>query len=265
MLYGHSVMRGQSLPEMSKPPVAEVVCGAFFGQLEKLDGLSLGAYWSERQSDFPERNLLMAVHDNTEPTIETGLPPVRSWMISASEEYIVQLQKDRFYLNWRAGNSRRYPRFRNGVSEGIASLLAKEFMLFSDFCEQAVHERPNLLEGDIAKINLLIQGEHWVDFDDLKAMLPMLNGMDTAIGAPTPELSLQLIDQRDWSTLIKIQSGREPEGEKRQLVRLEIRARSSLSKDSFDATFDVLNERINSAFLRLVPRQQMIARFGGRE
>ena len=57
----------------------------------------------------------------------------------------------------------------------------------------------------------------------------------------------------------------DPEGEKRQLVRLEIRARSSLSKDSFDATFDVLNERINSAFLRLVPRQQMIARFGGRE
>ena len=74
-------MHVQSLPEMSKPPVAEVVCGAFFSPLEGLDGLSLGAYWAERRTDFPERKLLTAVLDNAEPTIEMGLPPLRSWMI----------------------------------------------------------------------------------------------------------------------------------------------------------------------------------------
>lgn len=76
---------------------------------------------------------------------------------------------------------------------------------------------------------------------------------------------MQLIDQREWTTLIKIQSGHEPEGEKRPLIRLEIRARGPLSQGAFETTFDRLNDRINAAFLRLVPRAEMIARFGGRE
>lgn len=255
----------QSLPEMSKPPVAEVVCGAFFAPLDELDGLSLGAYWAERRDDFPERRLLPAVLDNVDTTIEMGLPPLRSWMISESEEYIVQLQRDRFYLNWRAGRSQRYPRFQNTPSSrGIASLLTEEFARFSDFCERAAHERPTLVQADLSKINTLMHGEHWKDFDDLQAVLPILKGMDTAIEARTPEVNVQLIDRRDWTTMIKIQSGREQDGEKRALIRLEIRVQGPLSSDSFNATFDALNERINAAFLRLVPRDQLVARFGGR-
>ena len=261
-------MSVHSLPEMSKPPVAEVVCGVFFAPLGGLDGLSLGAYWAERRVDFPERKLLTAVFDSAEPMIEWGLgtPPLRSWMISGSEEYIVQLQQDRFYLNWRAGRSQRYPRFQNTPNgRGIASLLAEEFARFGEFCDSTLQERPTLLLADLSKINTLTQGVHWNSFDDLKAVLPILNGMDAAIDAPTPEVSVQLIDQREWTTLIKIQSGHEPEGEKRPLIRLEIRARGPLSQGAFETTFDGLNDRINAAFLRLVPRAEMIARFGGRE
>lgn len=253
MLYGRS-------------PMHVVVCGAFFSPLEGLDGLSLGAYWAERRADFPERSLLTAVLDNAEPTIEMGLPPLRSWMISGSEEYIVQLQQDRFYLNWRAARSQRYPRFQNTpTGGGIASLLAAEFTRFSEFCERTVHECPTLIQADLSKINTLVEGVHWRDFDDLRALLPLLNGLDDAIDSRTPEVSVQLIDQREWTTLINVKSGRELEGEKRPLIRLEIRARGALSHDSFDATFDGLNEQINQAFLRLIPRNEMIARFGGKQ
>ena len=174
-----------SLPEMSKPPVAEVVCGVFFAPLGGLDGLSLGAYWAERRVDFPERRLLAAVFDSAEPMIEWGMgtPPLRSWMISGSEEYIVQLQQDRFYLNWRAGKSQRYPRFQNTPNgRGIASLLTEEFARFGAFCDSTLQERPTLLLADLSKINTLTQGVHWNSFDDLKAVLPIFNGMDAAIG-----------------------------------------------------------------------------------
>ena len=106
---------------------------------------------------------------------------------------------------------------------------------------------------------------HWRHFHDLHALLPLLKGLDGAINSRTPEVSVQLIDQREWTTLINVQSGRELEGEKRPLVRLEIRARGALSHDSFDATFDGLNEHINQAFLRLIPRNEIITRFGGEQ
>lgn len=169
-------MSVHSLPEMSKPPVAEVVCGVFFAPLGGLDGLSLGAYWAERRVDFPERRLLTAVFDSAEPMIEWGMgtPPLRSWVISGSEEYIVQLQQDRFYLNWRAGKSQRYPRFQNTPNgRGIASLLTEEFARFGAFCDSTLQERPTLLLADLSKINTLTQGVHWNSFDDLKAVLPI--------------------------------------------------------------------------------------------
>lgn len=75
-----------------------------FANLAGLDPVLIGAYWQERREEFPGRQLHEALQDPNE-IVWSASPLVRVWLLSREGEFVLQMQHDRFYLNWRRGGA----------------------------------------------------------------------------------------------------------------------------------------------------------------
>lgn len=105
--------KGVQLPEYEKPPVIEVVCGIRFEPLPEFRVGHFGLFWSELRGDFPKC-------ENAPPLglapdmvdMSAGVIMPRAWLISESEEFLIQLQHNRFLFNWRRrSDDAEYPRY----------------------------------------------------------------------------------------------------------------------------------------------------------
>lgn len=116
------------LPDFGKPPVVEVVMGVTFNKLRLLLP-HYGVYWSSLQPDFPK--VLEAVpidrvverfpEDPSPEVIDfefsTRPPMPRQLFTSRDDSHLIQIQEDRFILNWRkAKTDDEYPRYSNVYS-----------------------------------------------------------------------------------------------------------------------------------------------------
>ncbi|MEZ4442922.1 MAG: hypothetical protein R3B72_27755 [Polyangiaceae bacterium] len=75
------------------------MCGVHFDALE-LDGMVLGVYWDRRRDEFPTRHLQPAFSEG--PGFVLGSPPLRAVLVGSDKVHVLQLQHDRFFMNWRA-------------------------------------------------------------------------------------------------------------------------------------------------------------------
>ena len=121
---------------LKDPPIVEVVCGFFFPALAGLDPILIGKYWAEHKEahGYPKRQLQPPVADRPGFFLGDGVGPLRSWLVSGTDEYLLQIQPDRFYFNWRKREG-AYPHFNDyeptkGVLSRslleLAALLPKE-------------------------------------------------------------------------------------------------------------------------------------------
>jgi uncharacterized protein (TIGR04255 family) len=162
----------------SDPPITEVVCGVLFEHVEGLDPVLVGRFWQSQSARFPRKQLLPAII----PLPAEGLvfdlgpvPPLRTWLISADDTRVMQLQADRFYLNWRSMGTTAYPSFNQ--SDGQVGLLTEVLEAFSGFATflrecARVELRPTNVE--LTMIDVLKQGRHWASLSDLRQVLPLL-------------------------------------------------------------------------------------------
>ena len=118
-------------PLLDKPPIEEVVCGFVFAP-QPVDTMDFGVYWETRRDEFPTRQVHPAILEGG-TLLQMGAPPMRSWLISADDSRVLQLQNDRFFINWRKRNG-KYPRFRDhGDNKGIRSQATEEFGRFAEW------------------------------------------------------------------------------------------------------------------------------------
>jgi uncharacterized protein (TIGR04255 family) len=118
--------RPTDLPDYASPPVSEVSLGVQFNILEGLLAPHLGLIWTEFKAEFP----LMEQHSPLEPVFETfgekgasvmplprivfPIPTPRLFFINKGRTELLQVQRDRFYHNWRKiGDGDEYPRFES--------------------------------------------------------------------------------------------------------------------------------------------------------
>src|SRR5690606_12531809 len=99
--------------------------------------------------------------------------PLRAWLLSEDEQFIIQLQNDRFIMNWRATGV-TYPRFseRHGP-RGLLSQMEAEFERFCDFVQRRADSRPSPSQIELGKIDLLLEGRHWGRNKPLSALVPI--------------------------------------------------------------------------------------------
>lgn len=105
------------LPSYKRPPVVEVSFGTIFMPLPEFQTRHFGQFWTEQNTEYPDTKDLMPLVDTVSLGVQGALldkPPLRRmWCLTADEQYVIQLQDSRVYLNWRKTKAEseyvRYP------------------------------------------------------------------------------------------------------------------------------------------------------------
>jgi uncharacterized protein (TIGR04255 family) len=246
---------------LADPPLSEVVCGFVFEPIPGLDPVAIGSYWAERRAEYPTKQLQPPVVDRSTPPVIEGFGPIRTWLISAADEYVVQIQAERFYVNWRK-RQERYPHFNTyGKEEGVLDRCLREWDLFARFCEGSLGRRPTPNRLELAKIDVLLQAKHWKDFEDLTRAVPMLAGTRHLLTSNEPIVQLRLFEKRDDLEVNVSLNNAILTSTFARGVQIETRI-ASPSSDSPRTTFQTLNTMANDLFFRIVPASEL-HRFGG--
>ena len=242
---------------LTNPPIVEVVGGVVFNSIPDLDTLSLGVYWDSRKADYPKRQVLPALADEMVFTVGSGFP-TRAFLTSADDQFVLQLQHDRMFFNWRSMGS-IYPRFsaQHGAG-GMLERILKEYSQFSEFISSrfGVHPVPSRIE--LTKIDFLRQFQHWKDLEDLAELVPVTGTFKEIQRSEGREFNLQFTERAtDGATIVGVAS--QADQTNTHSVRIESRRVASCGSNIEDA-FNKANGILNSTFFRLIPNAK--ARFG---
>lgn len=236
-------------PLLPKAPIDEVVVGFVLDQQVGPDAVDCGVYLTERHDRFVRHEL----HDPivASPAFFDGLGPSRVWLISDDDAWLVQLQHDRFYANWRRRSDGTYPGFsRAGGAMGYA---LEEFELFQAFVERRRGVRPTAIAFELSKIDLLIKGQHWNDAADAVKLMPVLNGVLANI--PSMDGSVGIRWQYDvdgLAVVVGVTSVRLKADPTVPAYRLELKATGPVAAQ-LEALLLKANQVLNEAFQRLLP------------
>ena len=248
----------KTFPELRRPPIVEVVCGVTFDSVPGLDALMLGIYWDLRKDDFPKRQLHPAISD--ELGFAIGAMPMRAFIISADDQFILQLQHDRFFMNWRSAG-KGYPRFseRHGPG-GLLSLMEKELKRFQDFVRERCGQGIVPKRVELNKIDLLERGHHWDTVEDLAKLLPVTGVFQEVQRTDTRDVNLRFVD-RGPDGVVFMHIATLTDGENPKAIRIDSRFVTDPTP-TVRAAFERGNEILNDAFFKLIPGAKQ--RFGAK-
>jgi uncharacterized protein (TIGR04255 family) len=113
--------RPAHLADYDNPPIREAALGVEFTRLPGLRQAHLGLYWERVRSDYPiaeDYPALPPTQDSPVPIMMPAfqlnlggtIPPQRAIFASIEKDRLIQVQQDRFIINWR-GPGETYPRF----------------------------------------------------------------------------------------------------------------------------------------------------------
>jgi len=249
----------KSFPELRHPPIVEVVCGVVFEAVPELDALMLGVYWDRRQHDFPKRQIHPALSDETSFAI--GVVPMRAFLISADDQFLLQLQHDRFFMNWRA-TGQDYPRFSEEHGpHGLLSRMEAELEKFRHFVREKCERELVPKRIEFSKIDLLEKGRHWKDVGDLANLLPVTGVFQEVQRTDDRDVNLRFVDRGADGTVV-VHIATLTDAGNAQALRIEARFVAD-PKPSVREAFHRGNRILNDVFFKLIPDAGR--RFGTKE
>ncbi|MEC7299157.1 MAG: TIGR04255 family protein [Pseudomonadota bacterium] len=156
-------LRPDYLPKYSQPPLVEVVLGVQFEKIRDWSSLDAGGVRETFSSEFQGYE----EHPPLEPRFETfgGLrpappklqlklaPPVikpRLWLTSADGTHLLQIQHDRFVLNWRRTSDAMYPHF-----EGILPYFERYLASFEKYTSERFGQKLAMTQCDLTYVNII--------------------------------------------------------------------------------------------------------------
>jgi uncharacterized protein (TIGR04255 family) len=259
----------QPLEHLGQPPIVEVICGIHFDVLP-IDPVVAGAFWVGCQAEFPGRQILPALQAAPDPmgmvTALGGVMPLRTWLVSADESRLIQLQHDRFYLNWRRRpGAGEYPRFASS-GDGLLTQVLTQFDAFSKFCEGMLSRPPVVRRVELGKVDHFSEGESWSGFPDLARMMPALAPFVALAEGERTDVLWRLNDRKGdaefsatVSSTLTFQAGI---ANPIRGLRLDSAVVLPAENGDLERQFRTANETINASFAILVPPAERRARFG---
>jgi uncharacterized protein (TIGR04255 family) len=257
------MVRGiMSVPKLTAPPINEVVCGFIFQPMPELTPQVHGIYWDRRRDTFAACQPQVTIVDEHEPPVLLGNPSaIRTWLVCPDETRLVQLQCDRFYANWRRKSDKdEYPRFSpNQAGTSLLQFALQEYERFSEFCSTFLNRRPRLTAVDLSKIDILRQGDHYSDTNDLAKLVPSVATLITSFNGSMEDVVIRISGggTRSLPLTVNIASGIE-KATNRAVLRIETRGRSAVqSPADLERDFLALNEQLNGTFFSLLARGEL--------
>jgi uncharacterized protein (TIGR04255 family) len=246
--------------KLEAPPIIEVVCGVFFAPRPELDPIFVGGWHNEvAHTELPRHAIQPAVADGT--GFFMGVGPLRSWLISQDDEWVVQIQPDRLYVNWRRREG-EYPRFsdRGGVLERALFELRR----FRAHCVQKLGADLALTGVELAKVDVIAQGLHWSDTADLGKVIPLVADVSRFASSSNVELALNIVDRPNTVTQVVVGLSLATESVPKvglaRAVKIDTRCTARLAvADDTEITecFTQLNMRANDTFFSLISPNEL--------
>jgi uncharacterized protein (TIGR04255 family) len=154
--------KSQNLPDYKNPPVSEVVCGISFETIEKFRGQHLGLFWQKVRNEFPLCEHAPRLEFNPQQLDLSNYLP-RMWFINEEQNMLIQLQDNKFFLNWRRMQQEEaYPRYNRIIKAFKANLG-----IFQKFLEEEKLGLVNLKKCELTYINHIPKTEGWDSLGDI--------------------------------------------------------------------------------------------------
>lgn len=233
----------RSSSRLNNPPINEVICGFVFDALP-LTTLDMGVYWEQRRADFPRHELHPPLLDQATIHLGTVLD-ARVWLVGTDEQFLVQLQNDRFYVNWRR-KGEEYPRFSSSEGRvGLKDRAIEEFRRFSRFAVSRTGHALTPTTLELTKIDVMDREIAYSDMQDLQSLVPVTQVFNAISLTDPQQLQLRLSEgEGETSTQIAVVMDT-------KRIRIETR-HLFLHSGDMEADFIHANERVNEVFFGLV-------------
>lgn len=254
-------MPDEPLPKFNSPPVVETVLGVQFAPLRNFTGALAGWFWKSRLGpEWAKTRDTVPISDAFERFDYDGgwvssnqlqlvsTEAVRTQLIRADDERMIQIQFSRFILNWKKV-ANHYPSYNALLPE-----FMKLFSSFADFAREVGYDPPALNQWELTYVNNLEKGELWSSFDDL-------GNIFSNFDIPKTVAPIKMSDtlNANWRYILGENAGRLHVGlnhvrnlpDNREALRLQLVARGPLSSSessSLRTSFDLGHEAIVRTF-----------------
>ena len=243
------------LPHFEAPPINEVAMGVGFAPIEGLGLAHFGLFWSSLREEFSksEEAAPLSISEGLAMS-KTGLPLPRIWLIHNEEQYLIQLQPNMFYFNWRRQDeAQNYPRYST-----IKPLFYDYLQRYVEFLAQEQLPQPEAVNCALTYVNIIPQGRNGDSSDGFSGLFPDVSwrrAEDRFLPVPKAlswQITFDVLDDAVELTA-KIQSAKRKSDEL-PVLRFEINARDMRSKSPLNETehwFDSAHEAIVLSFVDL--------------
>lgn len=188
--------RPHNLPDYRRPPLTEVALSVQFNAIASLLTPQLGLLWADFRDRFPRTE----EHPPIVPQIEQfgrgaaprNVPPIqvterpetpRCWFLNEAGNELIQVQKDRFIVNWRKNNdTSHYPRY-----EQLQERFRSDFGIFERFLQRQNLGKPQIHQCEVTYVNHLLSGEGWNEHGQLEQVISLWSGDQSEEFLPDPE------------------------------------------------------------------------------
>jgi uncharacterized protein (TIGR04255 family) len=173
------------LPEYDNPPVSEVALSIEFTPLMKWRSPHAGLYWGQINREYPQTEAQPPIPSQIEKFGEAFWQKTplqfqmltgdmnRYWFVAAPGTHLIQLQRDRFIVNWRkVRGDEKYPRYEREVRPR----LVREWARFKQFIHDQDLGDIEVQQCEITYINDIVQGEGWNAVSDVLALFSQWGG-----------------------------------------------------------------------------------------
>jgi len=265
---------GRPLPDYQSPPVIEVVYGVQFEPLG-LQCPTIGLFWQTVRQEYPsfvENPPLAPIIERfdpdkrTETRIElTARPPLpRLWFIDRTENWLIQVQDDRFLYNWKkVKDQETYPRF-----EAVSEKFFEAWDRFQGFCQSEGMPLPSVNQLELTYINHISVTNVEAYIRDASNIFPDMRWREAHQFLPSPETlawkTSFLFPDRQGRLHVSMRHAIRRRDQKPVLL-LELTARgmpASKERDSVRGWFAMAREWIVRGFADLTDEQVQKERWG---
>jgi uncharacterized protein (TIGR04255 family) len=189
------------LPEYDSPPVSEVLLSVEFLPLNNWHAPHAGRYWALIGKDYPTAAEAPVLPSQIEKfgeelrRLQTAGSHIqfidtnatRSWFISPSGTRLIQIQRDRFIINWRkAGTDEIYPRYENEMRPR----LQREWGEFQEFARMSDLGAIEVQQCEVTYVNIIPRGEGWQEFSEALTLLSCWKNQGSEGFLPAPEATM---------------------------------------------------------------------------
>lgn len=193
-LGGHIETVDESLPKYAEPPVVEVAISVQFDELTGFQPIHFGLLWEQLRDRYPKTEyhpplativelVGTAKSQTVSLDVDSGFPVGRCWYLSDDGLRLIQVQPDRFILNWRKLDSGiTYPSY-----DHLRQEFRSELEQFLSFLRNNNLGPCELRQCEVTYVNHLLSGIGWTDKRDLPSVISLWSGETTEGQLPPPE------------------------------------------------------------------------------